>query len=330
MIPGLAFSFVVAALAYLVARLPGLKVIGPLAVALLIAMAVKGAWRPPAEWKAGFTYAAKSLLRFGIILLGVRLNLDLILGAGWKILALDAGVIVFGMLFFAWFSRVCGLEEEMGLLVAIGSAVCGASAIVAATPVVRAREDQSALALVLCTIVGTAFALAFIPVQSALGWTPLHYGAVAGASLHEVAQVLAAVTAVPAALDVGTVTKLVRVLMLAPVILVLLWYRRRESGAPAAGEPKVPFPWFVIGFFVVGIVNFLLLRATGGAVWLKETGGWMLFTGLFLMTMGMAGLGMMVDYSRLRAHGLRAAMAFTVGWFALFAFVLGACRLLGL
>ncbi len=328
MLPGLLLSFLLSALAFWAARLPGLKIIGPLAVALLIAMALKAAWRPPADWKTGFTYASKALLRYGIVLLGVRLNFDLVLGAGWKILVLDVGLIAFGMLFFPWFSRLCGLEEEMGWLVAIGSSVCGASAIVAATPVVRAREDQSALALVLVTIVGTGFALAFIAAQTVIHWTPLHYGVVTGASLHEVAQVLAAVTPVDGALDVGTVTKLVRVLLLAPVILLLLAWIRRH-GSPEA-KASVPFPWFVVGFFAVGVVYSLALRATGGAPWLKETGGWMLYAGLFLMTMGMTGLGMQVDYARLHANGLRAAVAFTVGWFALLVFVLGACVFLGL
>ncbi len=328
MFPGLALALVLAVLAFCAARLPGLKVIGPLAVALLIAMAIKAVWQPPTAWKDGFTYSAKALLRYGIVLLGVRLNFDLILGAGWKILVLDVGVIAFGMVFFTWFSRRCGLEDEMGWLVAIGSAVCGASAIVAAAPVVRAREDQSALALVLCTIVGTGFALAFIAAQTVLQWLPLHYGVVTGASLHEVAQVLAAVTPVDGALDVGTVTKLVRVLLLAPVILLLVAWQRRHGGTDA--KAKVPFPWFVIGFFATGVIYSLVLRSTGNAAWVKETGAWMLFVGLFLMTMGMAGLGMQVDYGRLRAHGLRAAVAFTVGWFALLAFVLGACALLGL
>ena len=76
----------------------------------------------------------------------------------------------------------------------------------------------------------------------------------------------------------------------------------------------------MVGFFAVGVVNFLILRATGQAAIVKSIGSWMLFAGLFLMTMGMAGLGLLVDYARIREHGLRASLAFVVGWFGLLAF----------
>ncbi len=320
-------TLIVATIGFWLAKLPVLSVIGALATALLLAMAVRAFVSFSADLKPGFNFAAKTLLRFGIILLGVRLNFDLILGAGWKILVLDIAVIAFSVLFFRWLSRLFGLSDSMAWLVAIGSGICGASAIVAATPVVRAREDESALALVLVTVIGTGAALGLLAAQAALHWNALNYGAVAGSSLHEVAQVLAAVTPVPAAIDVGTVTKLVRVLLLAPVILVLVAVLHRSGGE---AKVNVQFPWFVVGFFLVGVVNFLILRATGQAAIVKSTGSWVLFAGLFLMTMGMAGLGLLVDYARIREHGLRASLAFVVGWFGLFAFAYGSCWLLGL
>ncbi len=192
---------------------------------------------------------------------------------------------------------------------------------------VRARDDESALALVLVTVIGTGAALALLTAQAAFGWSPLNYGAVAGSSLHEVAQVLAAVTPVPAAIDIGTVTKLVRVLLLAPVILAVVAFLHRRGGE---ARINVQFPWFVVGFFLVGLLNFLVLRATGQAAGVKSLGGWMLFAGLFLMAMGMAGLGLQVDYARLREHGLKTALAFIIGWFGLLAFASTCCWLLGL
>ena len=323
----LALTAAISAIAWWLAKLPVLQTIGALAVSLVLAMAVRALVRVPADYQAGLTYAAKSLLRFGIILLGVRLNFDLILGAGWKILVLDIAVISFAFLFLHWLSGMFGLSDSMAWLIAVGSGICGASAIVAATPVVRARDDESALALVLVTVIGTGAALALLAVQAAVGWEPLNYGAVAGSSLHEVAQVLAAVTPVPAAIDVGTVTKLVRVLLLAPVILVLVAVLHRTGGE---AKINVQFPWFVVGFFLVGVLYFLVLRATGQAAWVKIAGSWSLAIGLFLMAMGMAGLGLQVDYARLREHGLRAALACIVGWLGLLAFAFGACRLLGL
>ncbi len=111
-VAGLLMTLLLAGLGFAAARLPGLSMIGPLAAdTSVLAMIVKTVFSPPEPYAAGFSCAAKSLLRFGIVLLGVRLNFDLIIGAGWKILVLDVAVIAFSLFFFRWLSRLLGLSD---------------------------------------------------------------------------------------------------------------------------------------------------------------------------------------------------------------------------
>lgn len=326
---GLGLTLLIALAATWAAGLPGFKVLGPLSTALIIALLWKGAMEVPGAQRPGFAFAAKKLLRWGIILLGVRLNFVLVANAGPKVFALDVAVIVFGMFLFTWICRrVFGLERGLSLLIAVGSSICGASAIIAAAPVVRAREDETAISLVLVTLLGTVAAVGLTLANAVMGWTPQFYGVAAGASLHEVAQVLAAVAAAPAALEIGTVTKLIRVALLAPVIfaLVAILARRHEPVDAGAAHGRVPFPWFVVGFVVVGIFYTLALKFLPGQIdAVRAVGKVFLTVAVFLMTMGMAGLGLQVDYARLREHGLRALTAATLGWFVLLAFVLFGC-----
>jgi uncharacterized membrane protein YadS len=143
----------------------------------------------------------------------------------------------------------------------------------------------------------------------------------AGSSLHEVAQVMAAVTPFPDASAIGTVTKLTRVVLLVPTVLVLGWIfsRRRTQGdgvgAGRAPAPAVPKPWFVLGFLLVGVGNTLALHfLPAQTVRIGALNHEMLAVANFLMAMSMAGMGLQVDFARLRANGPRAVGTALLGW----------------
>jgi uncharacterized integral membrane protein (TIGR00698 family) len=272
------------------------------------------------------------LLRLGIILLGVRLNLDLVVHGGWKILFLDMSVIITGLCFITWLGTSLGLDSTLACLIAVDSSICGASAVAAAAPVLRARDDETALVIPLCSLIGTIAVLAFTFAQGMLHLAPQTYGMLTGATLHEVAQVMAAVTAVPGALEMGTVTKLTRVVLLAPAIFFLNgWVRRSKNGRlreDEAGTP-LPKPWFVLGFLLVGIANTLafhllpLARET-----LLDYNRQILVIANFLMAMAMAGMGLQVDFGRLRANGPRAVITAVTGWLLLLTLAIGETWLL--
>lgn len=325
-------TILLAVLALGLSRLPILEHIGPLSTALLLGLIWRAFMDVPLGHHVGIGFSARKLLRLGIILLGVRLNFDLILHGGWKILLLDLSVIGTGLTFITWLGMRLGLEQSLACLIAVDSSICGASAAAAAAPILRARDDETALVIPLCSLIGTAAVLAFTFGQSVLHLPPLTYGMLTGATLHEVAQVMAAVTAVPGAIEIGTVTKLTRVVLLVPAVFFLsLWVQRRKGAAEAETQSSAPLPkpWFVLGFLVVGVANTLAFRYLPNAhETLLDYNRQILIIANFLMAMAMAGMGLQVDFGRLRANGPRAVTTALIGWLILLALAIGETWLL--
>ncbi|MEO6993174.1 MAG: putative sulfate exporter family transporter [Lacunisphaera sp.] len=335
--PGLAMTAAFAAMALALARLPGLQHLGALSIALLLGL-LWCAFRPvPVDRDAGIGFSAKKLLRFGIILLGVRLNFELVLHAGIKILLLDATVVTTGLIGINWLGRRMGLDPIVACLIAVDSSICGGSAVAAAAPTLRAEEDDIALVIPLCSLIGTGAMLLYTFIQHQWALSPVHYGMMAGATLHEVAQVMAAVAPFPETAELGTVTKLTRVVLLVPAVLVLGWFFGRERDHNAAAEtdgvtvaPIIPKPWFVLGFLLVGTVNTLAIHFVPER--LAQIGfvnGWLLAVANFLMAMAMAAMGLQIDFGRLRANGLRAVGTALIGWAVLASLAVGEIWLIG-
>ncbi len=197
----------------------------------------------------------------------------------------------------------------------------------AAAPTLRAKDDDIALVIPMGSLIGTAAMLAFTFAQHHWTLTPTHYGMMAGATLQEVAQVMAAVAPFPDAAEIGAVTKLTRVVLLVPTVLVLGWIfargrakatRQAAGAADGTPPPAVPKPWFVLGFLLVGIGNtlawhFLPAQRAGISGLNRE----MLAVANFLMAMAMAGLGLQVDFAALRADGIRVLGTALLGWMVL-------------
>ena len=336
---GLLITGALAGLALLGAHLPVIEHIGPLATALLLGLGWRAVGPVPAGGQPGIAFAAKKLLRLGIILLGVRLNLSLLRDAGPGILILDASVIVVGLVGINWLGRRLGLDPVLACLIAVNGSICGGSAVAAAAPTLRARDADVALVIPLGSLIGTTAMLIFTFVQHHWGFTAVQYGLMAGATLQEVAHVIAAITPFPEAAELGTVTKLTRVVLLVPTVVVLGWIferRRRRTGAgeaAAAEEAKVvvPKPWFVLGFLLVGVATTLVLHA-----WpaqrreIDQVIGQVLAGANFLMAMAMAGMGLQVDFARLRANGSRAFATALLGWLMLAGLAAGEIAVLGL
>jgi len=319
--------FVLTITAWILVRLPGVSYLGGLALALLLGLGWKAFRGVPESWSAGLGFASKRLLRWGIILLGVRLNLALILDAGLKILVIDLTVVIVGLCGISWLGRKFGLDPIMAMLIAVGSSICGGSAVAATAPVMGAREHEVALVIPLCSLVGTVVMIGYTVLQHAVGFSPEVYGLLVGSTLHEVAHVVAAVTPFPEAVDLGTVTKLTRVLLLVPVIVVLGWIyaRNRKQGAASEDqiEKPVPKPWFVLGFIIVGAVNTLAwhyLPEQRSAIIRADQG--ILKGAAFLMAMAMVAMGLQTDFARLRGNGLRALGTAVFGWMLIASFAI--------
>ena len=233
----------------------GIAALNPVVLALAGGIALRAAIGLPASLRPGAAFTVRPVLRAAIVLLGLQVTPGQLvsLGAGALVVAL---VVVAGTVpFTIWLGRRLGIEDGLSALIGAGTGICGASAIVAANQVVRARQEDVAYALAIVTVFGTAALLLYPALAGPLGLSPHAFGLWAGAGIHEVVQAVgAAAAAGPEAAEAGTITKLARVVLLAPAILALgLWARPADGAAPRA-----PVPWFAFAF--LGLV---LLGGTG-------------------------------------------------------------------
>src|SRR5690606_25711950 len=251
----------------------------------------------------------------------------LLVAAGPTALVLAFGAVLVCLAAMEPLGRLLGVAPGLRRTLAVGTGVCGASAIAAAAPVVDADDDEAAMAVGLVSLLGAAGVVAFSLLAEPLGLGERAYALVVGATLHEVGHVLAAGAAMgPTALDLATLVKLVRVAMLAPALLLLGVLVRQAgvnggSGAPNPAGPhpteagsgpsrrRVLLPGFLIGFLLLGAAR------TVGAV----PGAWVgpLSTASMLLTAAaMAGIGLGVDLAALRRAGGRALLLAVAGFLA--------------
>jgi uncharacterized integral membrane protein (TIGR00698 family) len=307
-VPGLVLCAALAAAALGLASVPW--VADTLHVSALLLVIVFGiAWRAflplPDAAMPGVRLAGRGVLRWAVAGLGFRLSLAGLVAIGPAPLVVVT-VSTFAALFVGvWIARRLRVPEGLGLLLGVGGAVCGASAVVAADTVVRGERRDAPVAIGIVTILGTIGMLLDPVVGRALGLTDLVYGVWAGASLQETAHVVAAGHAVgPAALETATVVKLARIALLAPIVLGLGWALR---GRRAGKADVAPVPWFLVVF-----VLFAALHSTG--VLPPAVVAWLVRVDLWLLCLGMAGVGLQTAVADLRAAGVRPLAAATAQW----------------
>ncbi|ROR72348.1 putative sulfate exporter family transporter [Bogoriella caseilytica] len=277
----------------------GLGLLAPLISPLLIALALGAlcANTPAVRALSAVAPGAKTMLRLGVVLLGTRLTWEAAAALGWRgvVVAVVTTAAVFAVT--CWVGDRLGLERGLVTLVAAGFAICGAAAIAAVESGIRRRDRDVALALAMVTIFGTVMILALPLAANALQLSDLQLGVWAGASIHEVAQVVAAASvAGTVALTSATTVKLLRVALLAPAVVAARWRDDRSQPAPdtaaaALSSPSaVPrraplLPWFVVGFLLAAVAASAGLVPDAARPAIDNAG-------LVLLAAGMFGLGL--------------------------------------
>lgn len=312
LLPGLLVSAALAALATRLCASDWLLShgINALTVAIVLGIAVGNTLYPrvAATAGAGVSFSKQTLLRLGVILYGLRLTLHDVSQVGVAGILIDALVLTSTFaIAFVLGTRIFRLDRDTSILIGAGSAICGAAAVMATEPVVRAKADQVTIAISTVVVFGTA-AMFLYPAIYALSSHGLGhtfgaraYGVYAGSTIHEVAQVFAAGRSVSeGAADTAVITKMVRVMMLAPFLIGLsAWVRgdhdRRPTALPGA---RVTIPWFAIGFIGVVVFNSLSLLPPSAV-------SAMITLDTFLLAMAMAALGLTTHVSAIRAAGPR-------------------------
>lgn len=258
LLPGLALCAAGAVLAVLANR--AVPTISALLFAIILGAVLANLVELPQRLAPGIAFSSKKVLRAGIVLLGLQLVLGDILGLGYGMVAVVVAVVTLGILGTLLIGRALGIEPAQRLLVACGFSICGAAAVAAADGVISPKKEETATAVALVVLFGTLM-IPVVPLLAGLMGMPERVaGLWAGASIHEVAQVVAAGgTLGNEALQVAVIVKLARVVMLAPVMAVLAWQVRRRlpAGSTIKRPPLVPL--FVVGFLAMMAVASLHL-----------------------------------------------------------------------
>ena len=298
---GVAFTFVVAGAGMGLARLPGFDRVGAMVSAILIAILYRQIAGYPETIRTGVQFSAKRLLRAAIVLFGFKLNVDVILHQGLWLLLRDVGTVGFAIGATVLIARWMKADASLSLLLGIGTGVCGAAAIAAVSPILRAKEEDTAIGAGIIALAGTLFTIVYTLLRPILHLTHIQYGIWSGVSLHEIAHVAAAAApAGPDALAVALLAKLGRVLLLVPLSFGLTWWMKRKNGGETQG--RVEFPWFLLGFVATSLIGTYVPIP---AVLTKDLS----FISTLLLTAAMVGLGLNVGFAALRTKALRPLLA---------------------
>lgn len=238
--------------------------LSPLTLAIVAGMALGNSVRPEILHRIhpGLRFCQQTLLRLGIVLYGVRLTLGDLANLGPRALMLDVAVIGTVLIAGYWAgTRLFGLDSDTALLVSAGSGICGAAAVLAMDRVIESKPHKVGIAVATVVVFGTIGMFLYPALYPISGLTLRQFGVYTGATVHEVAQVVAAGRAVSqTSADTAVVTKMLRLLLLAPVLLLVGRLRSRADGASSG---RVTFPWFVLWFgAVIALQSFVKLPAS--------------------------------------------------------------------
>lgn len=291
-------------------------------LAILLGTATRTLWEPGGRWRAGIAFSAKQVLEVAVALLGASLSIAAIAASGPVLLVAIVTVVVLSLAVSFGISRSLGLPVRLSILIACGNSICGNSAIAAVAPVIGASTDDVASSISFTAVLGVIVVLGLPLLIPLLHLSETQYGVLAGMTVYAVPQVLAAT--MPAGLvstQTGTLVKLIRVMMLGPVVACIAVFARSLRADRSAGaiEPNSFFktvPWFIVGFFALATLRSLSLIPDGAVFPLQRIAS-------ILTIMSMAALGLGVDLRVIGRVGGKVTAAVTLS--LLFLLVVSLC-----
>lgn len=308
-LPGLALILAICVPALMIQEriaVNGTHVVSAVALVILLGIFIRNTVGLPDRCKAGTSLAVKRVLRLGIVLMGAQLSLMQVLQSGARSVILIAICIASAVLLVHAIGRRLGLSDRLGILIGVGTSICGISAIVATAPVIDAREEETSLAVATITVFGLLALFTYPLLGRLFHMSDAVFGTWAGTAVNDTSQVVATgLIFSERAGQVATVVKLTRNLFMAPVILIL------SSGAvmkDADGVPGSPgrgggtfrsaFPVFVLGFVGMAVLNSL-------GVFSPVALGWVRSASSFLILVALGGVGLETNVTAMRKIGLK-------------------------
>jgi uncharacterized integral membrane protein (TIGR00698 family) len=288
-----------------------------LVLAIIMGGALRSAWQPPPALLPGISFSGKFLLEVAVMLLGASISLGAIAASGLPLLGGIVATVVLAIAASYGICRLLRLPQRISILIACGNSICGNSAIAAVAPVIGASSDDIASSIAFTAILGVVVVLALPLSFLVIDLNQTQYGTLAGLTVYAVPQVLAATVPIGVvATHVGTLVKLVRVLMLGPVVIAMSLVAPRlppAEGQPAGRKPRLSnlVPWFIVGFLLLGAARSLGFIPDVAIRPLTLTSG-------FLTIVSMAALGLGVDVRVIGRLGPRVTFAVTGSLIVLF------------
>ena len=280
----------------------------PMIIGIILGMLYANSLRNhlPETWVPGIQFCSKKIIRLGIILYGFRLTFQDVVNVGMAGIAVDSIIVAVTILGGIYIGKLMKMDKDIALLTSIGSGICGAAAVLGAESTIQTKPYKTAVAVATVVIFGT-ISMFLYPIAYRSGWldlTPQQMGIFSGATLHEVAHAVGAGNAMGQEIsNVSIIVKMIRVMMLVPVLLILGYWvaKKAKSGMNADGsvqKTKVAVPWFAVGFLaVIGFNSFDLLPVpVVDAINYVDT---------FLLTMAMAALGAETSIDKFKKAGAK-------------------------
>jgi uncharacterized integral membrane protein (TIGR00698 family) len=323
LLPGLMFTTATAAAGFELRNLLGIGTLSPLIIAIVVGLLFHNLVGTPATFKPGVAFSMRRVLRLAVVLLGLQLSMSQVAEVGAIGLTIIAATLASTFLFTLWAARLVGVDRKLAELIAAGTSICGASAVVATNTVTRAPDEDVAYAVACVTVFGSVSMVLYPVLEGLLQLTPHAFGLWAGASIHEVAQVVAA--AFQNSADAGNfamMAKLSRVMLLAPMIMALGYVSARRISARRDQPSAVPVPWFVLGFVLMMLVNSLGLIPPADKAYIVQST-------TFLLMIALSAMGLQTDIGKLRAKGWKPLLVGAVSTLFISVFSLTLVELVG-
>ena len=298
--------------AWYISLLPAVKALSfsSLIIGILLGMLYANTLRrrQPSSWDGGIKFCSKRMLRLGIILYGFRLTFQDVVAVGPKAVLIDCIVVVVTLLLGVWLGRRLGLDRETTLMTSTGSAICGAAAVLGAEPIAKGKPHQTAVAVSTVVIFGT-LSMFLYPIMYRMGLSGVldtqQMGVYTGSTLHEVAHVVGAGNAMGSEIATDSlIVKMVRVMLLVPVLIAMSWLLSRRGGA-VAEKRSINVPWFAFIFLLMIAVNSGMHSSFDGEAWFATALKVTEVVSTFMLTLAMTALGSDTSIDKFRQAGAK-------------------------
>lgn len=284
-------------------------VIGSAIFAIIIGIMINNIILIPKKYEAGIKYSSKKVLHYSIIVLGFTLSFQSIGAIGWKSLPIIIVTLLAAFITVFLLMKMFEINEHLSILIGVGTAICGGSAIAATSPVIKAKENEVAFAISTIFLFNLIAVFIFPPLGHLLNMDQTAFGYFGGTAINDTSSVIAATSNYGnTALETGAVVKLTRTLMIIPVVLFFTYRTlHKEKVKQTDASIKKIFPWFIVWFIIASLIS-TIFNFSPAVIHVFQQ------ISLFLITMAMAGIGLSVNFRQFRQVGIKPVLLGLATW----------------